>query len=167
VERRLVLGIERQRRLVARLGPRFEEAGVALAAGQVGVPHRHRVGPHDLGLEVAGADRHADAEHPAPWPGHVDVDGQAFDRHGPHQLERQPGQAEAVARPPLDRPRDERGDRATVLMAGVPRAPGVPGRDEVGAAGLVQRLDGHPLSLPDGRSGRNGRAVSRPASRPP
>src|SRR4029450_3062451 len=85
--------------------------------------------------------------------GHVDVDGQALDGHRTHQFEREPGEAEAVARPPLDRPGGQRGHCAAVLVAGIPRPPGVPGRDEVGAAGLEQRLDGHPRSLPDGRSG--------------
>jgi hypothetical protein len=95
--------------------------------------HGDRVGPHDLDLEVAGAERDRDAEHPPPRPGHGDVDRQRLEGDRPHELERQPGDGELGAGRALDRAGHQGRDRTAVLVARVPRPPGVLGGDIVGA----------------------------------
>ena len=117
---------------------------MAFARGEVGPADGDGVGTHDLDLEVARAHRHGDAEHAATGPGDGHVDGQRFEWHGPHQLDRQPGDAELVARAALDDPCHQCGDRAAVLMARIPRSAGVLGGEEIGTARCEQRLVGHP-----------------------
>jgi hypothetical protein len=147
VERGLLVGAELERCPLGHLRAGLQVGVVTLARGQLGPPDRHGVGPDHLGLLVAGADRHGQPQHPAAGPGHDQVEGQALQRHRPHQLQREAGQAELVARGPLDGAGTQRRHRAPVLVERVPGPTGVLRGYEVGAARLVQRLGGHPPSL--------------------